>query len=248
MLLLRVQGKVVGHLTLDHHRGTRWRAMVLLAPTETFAGPQDLAVGTATYGTAPAGPWTRTFRSQSGEVGAIQARIQRDTSYGQGNTGARQSYFLDPLDEPYAPEGDLARVDQPNAALRRQGSLNGMATGAHGLVVGGRVASSGKPAAYSGAGMAEGRAVDFSVTTERAPLAPGMSAAGTLSSTTVAASGTSSASPQAARLLALSLIASPLPAGATRADVLARIATLPQSAAVTDPMTQPQLGEFVVQT
>ena len=264
-----VGGKIVGHLTLDHHRGSRWRVMALLAPSETFAPPDRLMIGPDHYGTAPAGLWTLTFRLPSttaladqaapGVIGGIQARIQRDTSYGQGNTGARQSRFVDPLDLPFAPEGNLSRVDQPAAMLRRFGSLNGMATSAETLVVGGQIAASGKAAEYSSAPVSTqtmpqtpiGKSIDISAPTERAPVFPGWIAAGTRSSTTVAASGTSSACPQVARLLALSQIATPLPIGASHAQVLSRLASLPETIQVTEPGTNPtsrlRLGGLVVQ-
>ena len=252
-----VGGKIVGHLTLDHHRGTRWRVMVLLAPSETFAPPGKLVAGPDTYGTAPAGLWTLTFRlpaamalpeaTASAGIGGIQARIQRDISYGQGNTGARQSYFVDPLDQPFADDGSLAALDPvaDGAKLRRFGSLNGMATGGETLVVGGYVRASGKAAIYASAGLPSasggliGKGTDISAPTERAALFPGMVAAGTRSGATIGASGTSSASPQVARLLALSQIASPLPIGASHAAVLSRLASLPEVTPVTETGTGP---------
>ena len=270
---IRVGTKVVGHLTKDLHRRSRWRAMVLLAPSETFAAQADLVAGPDQYGTAPAGLWTLTFRLPAttavpeaatpadGIVG-IQCRIQRDTSYGQGNTGARQSHFIDPFDLPYAAEGNLSRVDQTGngAMLRRFGTLNGMATDAATVVVGGLIASSGKAAEYGSASLSFGtdaavclgKPVDLAVQSERAPVVPGLIAAGTRSSTTVAASGTSSACPQAARLLALSQITAPLPADASHAAVLARLASLPQAKAVTEggngPTSRLRLGPFILQT
>ena len=135
-----------------------------------------------------------------------------------------------------------------------------MATAAGTLVIGGFTTASGKATDYSGAGLSSeadpavhlGPQVDLSIPTERSALMPGVIAAGTRSATTVAASGTSSASPQAARLLALSQIAAPLPNGASHADVLARLAGLPQAVAVSDPGNGPssrlRLGEFVLQT
>jgi hypothetical protein len=268
---IRVAGKVVGHLTKDLHRLSRWRAMVLLAPSETFAAEADLVAGPNQYGTAPAGLWTLTFRLPAAMVlpeaaadgnSGIQCRIQRDSSYGQGNTGARQSHFVDPLDLPYAAEGNLSRVDQTGngAVLRRFGTLNGMATGAATVVVGGLIAASGKAAEYASAGLSSaadapvclGKPVDLSVQSERAPVVPGLIAAGTRSSTTVAASGTSSACPQAARLLALSQITAPLPGDASHTAVLSRLASLPMASAVTEdghgPASRLRLGPFVVQT
>ena len=267
--LIKLGGKVVGHLTLDHHRDSRWRSMVLLAPSESFAAPGHLVVGPDTYGTAPAGLWTLTFRlptamalpqqAAPGEIGGIQCRIQRDISFGQGNTGARQSRFVDPLDQPYGPDGALAKTDQTanGAKLRRFGSLNGMATGGQTLVVGGAIASSGKAAEYSSAGLASppaltpvGRGVDLSTVTERAPTAAGVLAAGTRSATRFAASGTSSACPQVARALALSQIATPLPLGASQALVLQRLASLPEVSSIStagdSPTSQLRLGSLLL--
>lgn len=252
-----VGGKVVGQLSIDRHRGSRWRVMVALSPTETFATAAQLTLGHQHYGTAPAGLWTLTFRlpvaktlpevTASGAVGGIQARIQRDTSYGQGNTGARQSRFIDPADLPYGADGAPAHSDQPAAMLRRFGSLNGMATAAGTLVVGGQVVATGKSARYASAGQARadsphapvGKAVALSAPTERSHLRPGMLAAGTRSGIWVAASGTSSASPQVARLLALSQINAPLPADASLSQVLARLTGLTEATAI--PASEPAL-------
>ena len=273
-----VGGKIVGHLTLDHHRASRWRVMVLLAPSETFAAPDRLLVGQDRYGTTPAGRWTLTFRlptatalpeaaglpeaAAPGVIGGIQAFIQRDTSYGQGNTGARQSYFVDPHDQPFGPDGILSRGDQTGngAALRRFGSLNGMATAAETLVVGGQIVASGKAAEYCSAVLSAamapatviGKAIDISAPTERSPVLRGMIGAGTRSATTVAASGTSSACPQVARLLALSQIDTPLPIRADHAAVLQRLAGLPNVKAVTEagngPTSRLRLGGLVLRT
>ena len=268
---LRIAGKVVGQLTVDRHRASRWRAMVLLAPTASFAPPAKLVVGADQYGTAPAGLWTLTFRMPKAvalpetltvagypDPGGIRARIQRDTSYGQGNTGARQSHFVDPADLPYSAEGNLSRVDQPMAMLRRFGSLNGMATARSSIVAGGQIASSRLAAEYGSAGIASsanpplglGKQVELSAVTERSPLQPGMIGAGTRSSTTVAASGTSSASPQVARQFALSLIAAPLAAGASHDEVLDRLAATPGATTIikagTGPAGQLRLGRFVL--
>ena len=270
---IMVGGKLVGQLSIDRHRGSRWRVMIALSPTETFATPAQLTVGPDQYGTAPAGLWTLTFRlplartlpevTASGANGGIQARIQHDTSFGQGNTGARQSHFIDPADLPYGADGAPAQADQPAAMLRRFGSLNGMATGAGTLVVGGQVLFSGKSARYASAGPARadsphapfGKPVALSAPTERSHTRPGMQAAGTRSGVWVAASGTSSASPQVARLLAASQITTPLPPGATLAQVLQRLTTLPEATAVplpappipgTDPKGRQRLGTHVL--
>lgn len=265
---ISVGGKVVGQLSLDHHRASRWRAMIALAPTDSFATPDQLVSGQTAYGTAPAGLWTLTFHlpttqplpeaTASGDFGGIQARVQHDTSYGQGNTGARQSRFIDPADLPYGDDGAPAVTDQPRAMLRRFGSLNGMATAPGTVVVGGQVRATGKSAIYAATGLAAAdaphaaiaRQVDLSAPSERYPMRAGMLAAGTRSGYRVAASGTSSASPQIARLLAESQIANPLPAGVTPAAVLQRLTGLPQATAVSTPGIGPasrhRLGSHVL--
>lgn len=261
-----VGGKVVGQLSIDLHRGSRWRAMICMAPTVTFADPARLQAGGLPHGPAPAGPWGLHFRLPQGLAlpeylsiagqtlaGGIQARIQRDTSYGQGNTGARQSRFLDDLDQPFTPEGRLATGDHAaqGARLRRFGTMNGMATDPATLVCASFVSSHGRPADYASAGLVSatapgqriGRQVDVAAPTETSPALPGRPGAGTRSGVTFRASGTSSASPLVARILAEAQIADPLPPGATHAQVMARLAARPQAS----PATDPRLGEIVVQ-
>lgn len=207
--LIALEGKIVGQITSDLHRGSRWRAMVILAPSDT----DPVTVDGQTYGAAPAGIWSLRFELPVARVlpGGIECRIQRDTSFGQGNTGAQQSYFLDPKLEPFTPEGRWNTQDQTatGAMVRRFGSLNGMATGVSTVVVGGAVQSTGQAAAYSGAGgEGAGKAVTISAPTERSAMALGVVAAGSRSGTRFALSGTSSAAPQVARLLAEALAAS----------------------------------------
>lgn len=227
---LEVDDHVVGQFTLDRYREQRWRVMIILAPTETFA-PEQPSQGSRPHGPAPAGVWRLRFKiaaqkqlqsclpeaAQGVACGGIECRIQRDTSYGQGNTGARQSYFLDPDDPRFAENGALTMVDEETsgAKLRRFGSINGMATDGATLVVGGHVETSLKAAAYSSAGTVSGGAggiipigkqVDISASTERSDWLPGVIAAGTRSGITVSLRGTSSAAPQVARKLGVALM------------------------------------------
>lgn len=231
---LAVDDRIVGQFTIDHYRNARWRVMLILAPTETAA--TDLPTqGTLPHGPAPAGIWRLRFRmprdrtlrenSPSPTRTGIDCRIQRDTSYGQGNTGARQSYFIDQGNPLFAENGALAVVDSvaPSAKLRRFGSINGMATAATTLVVGGHVESNRQASFYSSAGaivfanstdgqnsQAEiipiDKQVDISAPTDRSLSTLGIVAAGTRSGITVALRGTSSAAPQVARRLAMALL------------------------------------------
>ena len=274
---LLVDGRIVGQFSIDKYRDRRWRVMVILAPTEPSwqdpanpprHAPPDLHA-------APPGNWTLKFivpinsrlpdpTPVSGSLpvgGGIQCRIQRDTSYGQGNTGARQSYFVDPMNARYGDNGGLAEADQPLAAVkvRRFGSLNGMASAASTLVVAGHMASTLRPAFYSSAGAmrlsapASGwhpvdKQVQLSAPTERSQWAPGIVAAGTRSGITVALRGTSSAAPQAARALAMAFLTG---TNQTATDVSGFMAllqsTVPAAQAIEtggDPATEARSGQL----
>ncbi len=231
---IEIDRAIVGQFTIDKYRGERWRVMIILAPTEP-SGPDP-----ENHHAAPAGNWTLRFvlpkntaipdftpgEKSTPVSGGIQCRIQCDTSYGQGNTGARQGYFIDPRNDLYGQDGALAKVDWTgenaqgvDAKVRRFGSLNGMATFRNALVVAGHMESSHCAAPYSSAGslrskpdayagtqqgdmLATDKRVDLSAPTERSPWIPGIVAAGTRTGVTVAFQGTSSAAPEAARQLA----------------------------------------------
>ena len=206
---LVVGGLVVGLAGFELYRGQRWRAVVILAPSEPRALPQG------NYGAAPAGRWTLTLHQplSAPVLAGIDCRIHRDTGFGQGKTGARQSWFIDPSQDRFAPDGGPAQTDpnQPATKVRRFGAMNGMATGKSALVVAGYVGKTAKAAYYSGAGPETGsgpaKPVDLAAETERSAYFPGVVSSGTRSSTVVAQQGTSSAAPQAARALALCFLA-----------------------------------------
>ncbi len=95
----------------------------------------------APHACLPAGTWTITLENPTGQplTEPVEARIQRDANFGQGNTGARQSYFIDPVYDRFDKHGAPAQTDStdPAVKLRRFGGLNGMADGATALVVAG---------------------------------------------------------------------------------------------------------------
>ena len=131
-------GGVVGQLSADEGRTGRWRILAALAPTEV-----------SLPGHAPAGLWHIAIKDtrSTGTAQSLRFWIQRDLSYGRGNTGARQSYFDEPKNRLVDPSGRVEEADTPGAATQRYGSLNGMATGAATLVVG---AAQGNPDASPG--------------------------------------------------------------------------------------------------
>ena len=225
---IMIDKKVVGQFSIEHYRGGRWRAAVILAPTlPSKAGLPAAPAGTWTIKVVKAKPdvplpATTANRGNKLAAGGIQCWIQRDTEFGQGDTGARQSMFRDPKNETYGKFGDLKPVDsvsdlmqfQPmpqHAFVRRFGSLNGMATGKETIVVAGYDESNRCAVIYSSAGplryksrklVVPGKQVDVSAVTDRSQWAQGIVGAGTRSGIVVALSGTSSAAPQVARRLA----------------------------------------------
>ena len=260
---LEIGGTIVGQFTIDRSRKlyptSRVRATVIMAPTEAPAKIDLLRATGQAHAPAPAGLWTVRFfwpADRPMPATGIECRIQRDTSYGQGNTGAQQGYFIDPKSPRYDETGKLATTDSndPDAKLRRFGSLNGMATALSTLVVGGYVIGTETAAVYSSAGplAAAGRKVDISAASERSAFAPGMSAAGTRSGITVAFQGTSSSAPLVARDLAKALMGhgSGIAGATTVNDCLALLAQAGVTKPVTDvtdsPAGQSRLGKVLL--
>ncbi|MEM7425527.1 MAG: hypothetical protein AAF441_05495 [Pseudomonadota bacterium] len=213
---------VIGEVSIHRYRNNRWQVVVSLAPTE----PSDVDLPAA-----PSGTWTLRLKRLDSETikegflpvrrngrrdpvpGDVECWIQRDISYGSGNTGARQSYFDDPDNMLYWKDGRPAVYDSSKAYVRRFGSFNGMATGAAVLAVGGTVASNDEMADFSSAGplrnpaglestIQVGRQVDCCAPSDLSPYNRGLPAAATRSGARVSLRGTSAASPQVARCLA----------------------------------------------
>ena len=237
---LEINGTIVGQFTIDRSRTldptSRVRATVILAPTEAPANIDLRKVTGQPHAPAPAGLWTVRFFwpvAKPMPASGIECRTQRDTSYGQGNTGAQQGYFVDPNAERYDQMGKLALTDgtDANVKQRRFGAMNGMATHDTTLVVGGTVTGTETAAVYSSAGpvVTPGRQVDISAASERSVFAPGITAAGTRSGITVAFQGTSTSAPQVARALGKALM------GHTASSVADCLALLAQ-AGVTKPV------------
>lgn len=187
--------------------GSRAMVHIILAPTADPAGKLALA---------PAGLWTIELHHTRGSVQVrdIHAWIQRDdTAPGYPRSG-RQSYFDDAR---YARFDDGGRAiekdDHPltqDSTVKRQGTLNAIATGQEPVVVGGFRRSDGAVAAYSasgplvgaGRGLPNASGPDALLPSEEAPAIVGLLAAGTRSASVVALQGTSAAAPLATRWLA----------------------------------------------
>lgn len=238
----------IGQISADKHRNTRWRVLVVLAPTEP---DDDQLPG------ADAGTWAvvvvRTAQSKR-LAEPIRCWIQRDADPELLRSGSRQSYFDDFRNLRFASDGSPSETDSPCSYVRRYGSLNGLASGATSLIVGGysgletapeadRLA---KPAAYSSAGTALAhpwpfRQVDCSSLSDRGALTAGNKAAGTRSGSVSFLRGTSAAAPSVARCLA-EIFASKSDEEVAAAERLNYLPLLP-GWEVDEPATIPRLGK-----
>ncbi|MEP3346619.1 MAG: hypothetical protein ABJN34_16325 [Litoreibacter sp.] len=207
-------GAVVGQLSVDYNRGTRWRAMVALAPSVPVTMPQGEPARWAS-----SGRWTLTLKRKqnSARLGAseyINIWAQRDDDPSELRTGGRQCYLVNPDRVPRIKPA-LPEYAQPLSEIRGFGSMNGVANAELVTRVGGYVQSNGNPAHYSSAGgllntsgaapSTWGKHVAMSGVSDRSSALPGTVAGGVLSGARSILVGTSGASPQVARYIVRSL-------------------------------------------
>ncbi|RLJ59515.1 hypothetical protein BCF46_1665 [Litoreibacter meonggei] len=211
---LRVGGAVVGQMSVDKNRGTRWRAMVALAPSMPLKMPDD---DPARW--APSGRWTLTLKRKPTspclpEGGYVNIWAQRDDDPSELRTGGRQSYLVE-LDKAPTQKPALPEYKQPLSLVRGFGSMNGVANAAWVTRVGGYVQSTDHPASYSSAGgllntdgavpTTWGQHVDMCAVADRSPVLPGTVAQGVYSGARSILIGTSGAAPQVARSIVRAL-------------------------------------------
>lgn len=196
----------------------RGMILVSLAPTSTHEPALPVA---------PSGVWRVRLRRTNSDVTDIRAWIRRDdTPYGYPRRG-RQSYFYDagyPPNERYPRfdnsgreiDDDLDPTYPNNSSIKRDGTLNAIATGARSIVIGGVRRTTWRAAQYSAAGPtspAPGRGgqsphgPDAMVVSEDSDAARGILAAGSRSGSVTIMSGTSMAAPQLTRWLATQMAA-----------------------------------------
>lgn len=178
---------------------------------------------------APSGRWRiEVRRVDAGTDDApIDAWIRRDdTPYGFRILG-RQSRFEDPDYVRFDARGALAETDSAGSWVKREGTVNGFATGSATLVVSGYREADGTMAPYAAAGPvsrpATRLAPDVAAPSDDSRVCHGLIAAGARSGSRVAMWGTSVAAPRVARWIA------GLPTAATRQPAAAL-----QDAAVAD--------------
>lgn len=202
---LKFGERVVGQVSIDKFRDCRWRAMVVLAPTES---------SDSTVRGASAGLWQIDVDARGLDNGKVMScRIQRDHSIPHPLHRGRQSYFDHPGAPQFASNGTWLQDDGGARFVRRFGSLNGLATGKEVVVVAGAVAQSAAgpdlPAPYSAAGRLDdpsSKVVTCAATSDFSPVLSGIRAGGTRSGSAWRIAGTSAAAPQIARSLALDFV------------------------------------------
>lgn len=203
---LTIDGHIVGQLSVDNHRGSRWRCLVAFIPT-VYVGSQDRRL--------PAGLWTIEIQCQStpdlGTEGAINIWVQRDDDPTELQTGGRQSRLVDLNPISRTVDNPLTQYDDPLGMVRGYGAINGVATGQHVTRVAGYCDTTKRPSRYSGAGGLQktgspppapfpwGPQPFLSANSEDSLWHSGAKSIGTLSGSCARLVGTSVAAPAAAR-------------------------------------------------
>ncbi len=197
-VLCKIYYEFVGHPTM------RGRYVIALLPTALPDSAQQLA---------PFGTWTIAVRNRmNAPIRDVQASIQwDDRPLGYPQNG-RQSYFIDDRYRRFEESGREVDVDN-ESFIKREGSINAIATGSETIVVAGCVRNEGRVVRYSsggptaragGAAIADARrGPDTSAWSDRSYVHQGILAAGTRSGSVMAMNGTSVAAPQIAREIAI---------------------------------------------
>ena len=165
---------------------------------------------------APAGDWKVHVKKTENlpECSALDAYIQRDDTSGGYSLGGRQSYFNDPEYRRFKPTGFRETEDRAEAYCKRDGTMNGIATGFHTIRVAGLIertapnlpGKSPEAAPYSSGGpegaFEENQNPDVSAISDVSIVQWGRRTAGSRSGSHYRVSGTSIAAPLVARGIA----------------------------------------------
>jgi hypothetical protein len=177
----------------------RPRSMIFIAvaPTTTLHPTREVA---------PSGTWTIRIRNAAAKPVTLDAWIQRDdTPFGYPRHG-RESRFEDPDYEYRDDAGREIEEDNDKSYIRRDGTLNAIATGAETIVLGGYRRKDKRAAKYSARGVLptphggiDIRAPDAMTVSDDSAAFDGLLAAGSRTRSIVAINGTSVSAPQIAR-------------------------------------------------
>lgn len=179
----------------------RGRYLVALLPTEFHNPPSQLA---------PSGCWKIVLKNLGNSQTTIDAWIHWDDSPIGYKRFGRQSYFMDNNYTLFdKTTGRAVENDQPaspggtESLVKRNGTINALATGALPVVVGGYFRKEHSAASYTSADhQGASTKPDFMAVCEATNSMLGILAAGTRSGSTVAMNGTSVAAPQVTRRIA----------------------------------------------
>jgi hypothetical protein len=209
---LRMGDDVLCQVSYEYASPPTGRGVFLVAVSPTAAMDES---GAKTV--APFGIWQLKLTDISLKPGEhVSAWIQRDdTSYGFPTAG-RQSYFDDRRYQRFDAAGREEQVDCGPSIVKREGSLNAIATGETTIVIGGVLRKELLPAKYSAGGPVEKQrdsagwhrtGPDALAPSDDSAVLGGILAAGTRSGSVVAMNGTSVAAPLITRWIAGQLAA-----------------------------------------
>lgn len=192
----RVAGQTRFFASYDTAVGGRSRIFLAMAPTAELRNPPRIV---------PSGTWLIELRNE-GEATTGDIWIQRgDTPFGYPLSG-RQSRFDDENYVRFDLAGRPKQDDDAGSPIRRESTINALATGARTIVVGAYRGSDKHVSEYSGGGgcaAAQGRqpvrSPDLSAVADDSPVLRNLLAAGTRSGSVVTMNGTSVAAPQVTR-------------------------------------------------
>jgi hypothetical protein len=209
---LRMDGRIVGQLSADKHRGQRWRVMVALIPTVNTRD-QDRR--------AASGSWDITIHRNAGKPMTkseqINVWVQRDDDPALLNTGGQQSRLVQ---SPPAPD----RIKKPDQQyepyldfVRGYGALNGIGSSPSITRVAGYVQDTQRVSYYSGCGgltaLPNGKATPWgpqttiSAVSDQSAMRGGTPSIGVTSGSRTRLVGTSGAAPSVSRLMAINAAA-----------------------------------------
>lgn len=199
---LEIGGQIIGQLSADKHLNNRWRVMIALVPTASFAKENRRT---------PVGLWTiriTTGKSPLSGEQSVNVWVQRDDDPTQMGTGGKQSHLVD-LNHPVPPR---PLDPHPLSAVRGYGCLNGISTAPLVMRVAGYVQETNKPSFYSGSAsismMADGtygagpERPEVCAVADQGQFRPGVHSIGVLSGSGARIVGTSAAAAAVTRTMA----------------------------------------------
>jgi len=192
-------GAVVGGVTVILHWSGKTMALVAIHPT---------ANRMATVVNAPHGRWGIQIQAQS-EKDSGQAHIyvaRADHNMGQKRKAVASYLWDQKYEEMRRKKDGMDAADPAGSSVKREGTLNGIATGGQVHVAGGYRLSDGHVAHYSSSGPAVSPSMrvgpDWIYPTDESMALKGIQASGVRSGSVFRLTGTSTAAPQLAREIA----------------------------------------------